>query len=261
MSPPWKSNYRIDWNFGDGPIIFSKFDTSNLAHYYLSYGSYLVTLSVFDTVSKTVIGKTSATLNLQDNAIDMNYLHTFTRLSMIFSGVRQYDTGQATINMIMTDFNNNDSVPNIQWDGSIFTVKGQASWSYIAKPDTNNMNTWSNNYFFEVITITGSISHSGNTIDSESYTFDHNEQHAIPNHPYCESNGNFLHIQSLPFTKKDSKSIMYHFSGTQLKNIMSSYLEYGSGMTINCNPPKDYYDIASKILWDQQPSLTVTFSQ
>src|SRR5689334_6178392 len=71
---PWKQNYRLDWNFGDSTHIISKFDTSNLTHYFQKFGSYQVTLSIFDTVSKTILGKTSVLLDLKDNAIDTNFL-------------------------------------------------------------------------------------------------------------------------------------------------------------------------------------------
>ncbi|MFI5263400.1 MAG: PKD domain-containing protein, partial [Candidatus Kapaibacterium sp.] len=84
MTPPWQKNYRIDWNFGDSTGVISKFDISNLTHYYQKYGSYLVTLSVFDTVSKTVLGETSALLDLEDNTIDTNLLHKLTNFSLFF---------------------------------------------------------------------------------------------------------------------------------------------------------------------------------
>src|SRR5947208_2338792 len=72
---PWKKNYRLDWDFGDSTGIISRFDTSDLTHHYGNYGFYFVTLSIFDTVIKAVLGKTSVVLDLEDNAIDTNFLH------------------------------------------------------------------------------------------------------------------------------------------------------------------------------------------
>ena len=97
MTPPWQKNFCIDWNFGDSTGVISKFDTSNLTHYYQKYGSYLVTLSVFDTVSKTVLGKTSILLNLEDNAIDTNYLHGFRGIQLSFFCARQYSNDTTKI--------------------------------------------------------------------------------------------------------------------------------------------------------------------
>ena len=268
MTPSWQKNYRIDWNFGDSTGIISKFDTSNLTHYFQKFGAYLVTLSVIDTISKTVLGKTSVLLDIEDNAIDTNYLHGFTKLSMSFSGVKQYDTGQAIVDFNMTGFQKgNGSFSNIQWNGTIFTYNGRSSWQDVHKPDPNNPNTW---YYYngdEVISIQGSISRSGYIVDSGLFNFDHSERNSSYHYFDCEEHGNLMQFQSLPYTIKDSSNLTYSFSGPHLNNIITSYLEYNFSQSqlsyFICNPIKNYNDISSKILWDQQPSptLTLTFSK
>ncbi len=87
ITPAWKPQYRIDWNFGDSTGLISKFDTSILPHYYKKFGSYLVTLSVVDTVTKAIVGRTSASIVLDsiNQLIDTNYLHQFTKMDLFFS--------------------------------------------------------------------------------------------------------------------------------------------------------------------------------
>ena len=248
MTPPWQKNYRIDWNFGDSTGIISKFDTSNLLHNFQKYGSYQVTLSVFDTVSKSILGKNSMLIDLEDNAIDTNFLHAFKNVSMIFSGVRQYDSGRNVMNLTMNNFQTLDPyyqscpslISRIQWYGNSFTLYSEISQDVIER-------IWINCY----------ISHTGNSIDSGNYIYRHIKSEIYP-HGFSELDQKaFLQYHNLPLIRKDYDTIIFSFKGSNLKNLIPQYSD-STGMYYYYNPSSNKL---RTVLWDEipNPSLTVIF--
>ena len=129
LIPPWKSQYRIDWNFGDSTGMISKFDTSILTHYYKDYGSHLVSLSIVDTITKQILGKTSIILDLQNNAIDTSIYFQFNKVRISFSGSEIYTESNGMQNL-NTEICPTDKIPyligsgpmKVFWSGKNFTL-------------------------------------------------------------------------------------------------------------------------------------------
>ena len=246
MTPPWQKNYRIDWNFGDSTGIISKFDTSNLTHYYQKYGSYLVTLSVFDTVSKSVLGKTSASLNLVDNAIDTNFLHAFTKVRISFS---YGDTMMGVLHQ------SNDIMPGIHWNGNYFELNASIGWnrgSYL---------TWDLNQGSEGFTLAGHVSYSGNRLDSGSFIYLYDHYYAPRIGFGGDHTATVLKYVSLPYEEKNLSELKYSYTGPELQSIITQYSD-SSGGYLNLNN-YSYHVYKNEILWSKQPppTLTVTFSK
>ena len=187
MTPLWQKNYRIDWNFGDSTGLISKFDTSNLTHYYQKDGSYLLTLSIFDTISKIILGKTSVILDLGINAIDTNYLHGFTKMDLFFSA-KCICPSQKDSNVVF----NYNSIP-IQWNGKHYTYTGYSS-----------------------PTGGGDISFSGNAITFGWLKYSSKSWYAYGTHGINTNYENkFIEFNSLPNFRNDD-SIIFSKSGKNL---------------------------------------------
>jgi PKD domain len=226
MTPPWQKNYRIDWNFGDSTGMISKFDTSNLTHYFQKFGSYSVTLSVYDTVLKTVLGETKVMLDIENNAIDTNYLHGFTKIAIYFSA---FCDGDSLVNIIYNEF-------QIHWNGTQF----------------------SGNY--SVPNIIGNIRRSGVMIDSGSFFSNDYTVTQIRVGPRVDGRKIMFKYESIPITDSNAYSLQYSFVGSDLSSkvidfsdetyeLINNYVQFSHVIT------KDH------ILWDHQPPpyLTIKF--
>jgi hypothetical protein len=254
MTSPWQKNFRLDWNFGDSTGIISKFDTSNLTHYYQKFGSYVVTLSVFDTVLKNVLGKTSVLLDLIDNPIDTNFLHGFTKVKIYFSGKGKYSGMDTALTSIIY----NSSA--VQWLNHQFSAPDNYSYHTVT-PDPNYGNDLITSGAGKTIFIS-TISYSGYRIQSGIYQTSSFQQqgYKFGPGPYGGSVQTNLMYVNLPLISKNTDSMVYSFKGSQLQTqitqIQDSSTSTNSGTVFGTV-------VLQSILWDQQPPpiLTVTFSK
>ncbi len=251
MTPTWQKRYRIDWNFGDSTGIISKFDTINLSHKYQKSGSYLVTLSVFDTVSKTVLGKASITIDIIDNGIDPNFLHGFTLVDLSFVVAGQYNRGGQLDSSTYSISFGNAQLP-IVWNGNSFHINDSHDTSFI-----DMANGGSSSYHRTRLSMGLHISHSGSQIDSGWYSFDTWDSIRQQLGIAVFNKGRYVQYLSLPrnFISKDSMVFFYSGSGLQSKIMQAkdSIAEVECGCTF---PPT--YPPATRLitalLWDKQPT-------
>ncbi len=258
LTPLWKPQYRIDWNFGDSTGIISKFDTSILPHYYKKFGSYLVTLNVIDTLTKTILEKTSVVIDLKDNQIDTNYLHQFAKCKIIFLGVREYDKKnleQQQITKTWTDYDSTFSFPfndnlSLKWNGRYFQLSGGGSWN-------DSINYWQRDNGSNRFTFLGHISYRGNIIDSGTFSYSSSDSYSLRTGQGGDSKGTFFQYISIPFQKKDLDSMSFFYQGASLRQHIIQFLDSSNGGFNNSS----YIYKQKNILWDQQPipTLTITF--
>jgi len=265
MTPPWQKNYRIDWNFGDSTGIISKFDTSNLIHNYQKYGSYLVTLSIFDTVSKAVLGKTSIPLDLENNVIDTNFLKRFTKCTILFFGIREYndhnfDQNSGISDRIVSDttlrmgiiLHGSYSIPSLTWNGNHFQVFAHGSWR-------DSLNYWQFDNGSEGFMLSGDISFSGNAIDSGLFQYSYNYNQSLRIGQGSDHSGTMFQFITVPFQNKDTNSMTFFYQGQSLQSHIIQYKDSSNGNFNNSGYSKKLINI----LWNQPPTptLTVTFSK
>ena len=241
MTPQWQKNYRIDWNFGDSTGIISKFDTSNLTHYFQKDGSYIVSLSVFDTISKTVLGKTSVLLHLENNPIDTNILHGFTKINIAFTCPCNYSTFGGYI-----------------WHDTTFSFSFDSKKNSLGSRWMNNHFQSSDNY----INCSCFISRAGFQIDS-GWCRDSSTQFGITQHTWSFKHINkYIAYNSLDRIFINSDSIVFSNSGIKLKSKMISVVDSNISAWTTSLPMwvESGYDI-NDILWDKllPPILRIKF--
>ncbi|MEP7235069.1 MAG: hypothetical protein ABI778_07215 [Ignavibacteriota bacterium] len=264
ITPPWKPEYRIDWNFGDSTGIISKFDTSILPHYYQKYGSYFVTLSVVDTLRRTTLGSTSTSIVLDsiNEWVDTNYLHLFTRCKIVFYGIREYDKNQrdghitktwidydSTITMANFPFDGN---PLVKWYGRHFQIDAGTSWS-------DSLNYWQKSYGYKGFILSGDISYTGNSIDTGSFSNRYHNYQSLRAGQGTDDQGAIFQYRMIPIQKKDLDSLSFLYRGETLQQHITQFRDSSYGIFNNY----EYIYKLKDVLWDKQPTptLTITFSK
>ena len=259
MTPPWQKNYRIDWNFGDSTGIISKFDTSNLTHYYQKFGSYSVTLSGYDTLLKTILGKTKGMLDIENNAIDTNFLHKFTKIKILFSGILKFnsDTVGRQDSIIPTNQLPSDSKPiTVQWNGFAFQFSRHDSTHYYVPDCGMGIKGVIIDYKYSQ-NISGILSPNGRSIDTLSDNF---SDYSYKNELHIQENRNDLQsiaANSIPLFSATQDVIIFSYSGASLKNMITALRSES-----NSSATFIYHTILQGVSWDMgNPTLTITFSK
>lgn len=259
LTPSWQKNFRIDWNFGDSTGIISKFDTSILPHYYLKFGTYQVNLSVIDTSNKTLLGKTSVIVDLEDNPIDTNFLRGFTRIDISFS-VATENQDFSTGNMSSSNFsisykgNNPPFTPTILWRKNNIQIYGSHSDSH-AEYDQygHQIAQMSSGESFSLGCV---ISHAGYKIDSGWYK-NSSDEYDITQHTWVFGNSvKSINYQSLDRIFISADSIVFSNSGNELQSKVIQVQDSSDAIMTTTLPPPSHGSgyLLKNILWGQPPT-------
>jgi hypothetical protein len=248
LTPGWKKHYRIDWNFGDETGVISKFDTSGIFHYYQDYGSYTISLSIFDTIEKIKIGTTSLTINLINNAMDSNYLHGFTNISISFSSAKNYDKGLDSSEIDMS------TSTNSKWVEHFFNSYYYNSSEYF---DTAQQTEYGQSASCNIME---KISYSGNRIDSGYVEWNLGESSWARMDKEWSNRKIIINYRDLPLIKRDANMMVFSSAGSQLKSLI---LQFSDETDQARNIDQWVEKKLIEVLWDHLPTpmLTVTFSK
>ena len=256
MTPSIQKNFRLDWDFGDSSGIIPRFDTNSLIHNFKNFGSHIVSLSVTDTERKILVRKVSDTLLIMNNAIDTNYLHEFTKVSLQFSCEKLYgtilDEGDLGTSLY------NGTLSNIRWVGSQFELTSSYSWDYF---DTSlGPPNEVQNHYSKTFSVKGQISQTGKQIDSGLFVYHFFSSYSKLHHRGGSDRYINLIYKLIPQIKQDSNSMVFSFSGISLQSFVS---EFSDRTDAGDNMDSWVDRQLSKVLWDQPPIpvLTVTFSK
>jgi hypothetical protein len=256
MTPTWQKHYRLDWTFGDSTGVISKFDTSGLDHYYQNFDSYLVTLSVFDTIAKVTLGRTSLLVDLKVSAFDTNYLHSFTKIKINLScsatvTVQQHKGGiidtftRSSFSLNFGNSLNGHSTSSINWNGPNFSVDTSTKDSYSSLKEKSKTS--------ELYIYQGSIS---NVMNGSCFSNYAHSQSGLSVGYQDDSISQSLTFNSIPVLRKKTDSLVFILNDATLQSHISSIYYY------DLNKDYDYQTtILQTVLWDKLPSaeLTITF--
>jgi len=194
-------------------------------------------------------------------AIDTNYLHGFTKVKIYFSGKGKYLGLISGMDTSLTSISYNSSAAQTtQWLNNQFSALYNYSYHTVTH-DPNFGNDLTTSGATNIIFIS-TISDSGYRILSGVYKYSASQEqgYKFGPGPYGSSVQTSLVFLNLPLISKNADSMVYSFKGSQLQTQITQIQDSSTSTDSNIGTVVDN-SVLKSILWDQQPSLTVTFSK
>jgi hypothetical protein len=204
------------------------------------------------------LGKTSLLIDLEDNPIDTNFLHGFTKVDISFFVASEnfdFSSGKIIPSTINLSYNGNNPpyTPTFTWRKNNVQISG----SYYDNHAEYNQFGYQTAQISRGggFSIGFTISRSGYQIDSGGYSVSSSDR-TITQHTWVFGNSVTSFIcQSLPrlFFSKDS--MVFTYSGNELQSYITQVQDSNNYIVTTMLPPPNHgsgYHLENT-MWDQQP--------